>query len=100
MSAERPRPSAGRLSAMLRLRSGWRGVAIAREYFARQCQIRFCASGFHVVKNGGNAVARRLAEPDVAGNNGREHAVLKKRADVARHLLPEIRTLVVHRHQD
>ena len=44
-------------------------------------------------------MARRLAEPDVARDDGVEDAVLEELADVARDLLPEVRALVVHGHQ-
>src|SRR4051812_22723697 len=100
MSAERPRPSAGRLSAMLRLRGSGGGAAIARQDLAREGEIGFRAAGFYVVENCGYAVARRLAEFDVSRDDRIEHTVLKERADVARDLLPEIRSFVVHRHQD
>jgi len=44
-------------------------------------------------------VARRFTQPDVARNHRGEDAILKELADVARHLLPQVRPLVVHRHQ-
>ena len=46
-----------------------------------------------------HAVARRLAEPDVARDDGAKHFLLEELADVGRDLLPEIRPLVEHRQQ-
>src|SRR5689334_15102306 len=100
MSALRPRPSAGRFSTMLWLRIGRLDGGLARENFLRERDVRFRASRLRVVEHGGQAVARRFAKPDVARNHRREDAVLKELADVARDLLPEIRALVVHRHQN
>ena len=44
-------------------------------------------------------VARRFAEADVARDDECVDALLEERADVARDLLPQVRALVVHRHQ-
>src|SRR5690349_15855745 len=96
MSALRPRPSAGRLSTMLLLLGrGRRGGA--REHFAREREVGFGPLRLCVVKYGRHAVARRLAETNVAGNDGGVDPIDEERPDVARHLLPQIRALVVHR---
>ena len=76
-----------------------RGCGFAREELARQREVGLGAARLDVVEDGGQAVARRFAEADVARDDGRVDAVLEERANVARHLLPEIRALVVHRHQ-
>src|SRR5688500_20070179 len=94
MSAERPRPRAGRLSAMLVL--GLRGCRFAREEFARQRQIGFGAARLGVIDDAGQAVARRLAEAHVPRDDGVEHAFLEEGANVARDLLTEIGAFVVH----
>src|SRR5688500_10355451 len=98
MSALRPRPSAGRFSAMALLRA-WEWCGRAREEFARERDIGLGAAGSGVVDERRHSVARRFAEPYVAWNHRRVHAILEERADVSRHLLPEIGSLVVHRHQ-
>src|SRR5688572_11427580 len=80
MSALRPRPSAGRLSAMVLL-LGWirqrlRG-RLARHQLARERDVGFRPPRLGIVENDGEAMARRLAEPDVAWNDGFEHALLE-----------------------
>ena len=101
ISALRPLPSAGRLSIISRLR-----LAIRRAYAARRASISLRerhvgrgAARLHVVQHAGHAVARRLAQPNVARNDRVEHLLLEELADVARHLLAEIRAFVVHRQQ-
>src|SRR5688572_2306203 len=82
MSALRPRPSAGRLSAMLLLLGVGRFGGAAGEHFARERQIGLGAAGFHVVDDARDAVARRLAEPDIARNHGGVDPLLEERPDI------------------
>ena len=70
-----------------------------REHFAREGEIRFGAARFDVVENHGHAVARRLAEADVARDDGAKHFLLEELPHVGRDLLSEIRALVEHREQ-
>src|SRR5688572_4905519 len=90
MSAERPRPSAGRFSTMVLLRAGGGGGCVAREDFARQREIGFGAARFDVVENARDAVAGSFAEPDVPRDDRLVDALEEKCADVARHLLAQI----------
>src|SRR6266545_3333737 len=91
MSAESPRPSAGRLSAMVVLRRS--GNQVASNDFTREREIRFGAAGLHVVGDRGHAMARCFAEPDVPRDHGVVDALLKKCADVLRDLLSQVRAL-------
>ena len=52
-----------------------------------------------VVVDDGDAVARRLAEADVARDHGVEHQRREVRADLALDVLGELRARVVHRQQ-
>src|SRR4051812_18006819 len=74
MSALRPRPRAGRFSTMvlLRLRGG-----LAGEELARERDVGLGAARFHIVQNRRQAVARRFAKADVAGNDRLIDAVLE-----------------------
>src|SRR6185436_4358872 len=91
MSALRPRPSAGRFSTMVLLRL-W-GGGFAGQHFFREGKVGFGAARLHVVEDRRHAVARRFAESDVARDHGGVDAILEEFADVARYLLPQIRTL-------
>src|SRR5262249_33269886 len=123
MSALRPFPRAGRFSMMTSAEAGAevtsareitprcallrvppkrrlrRRCCRSRQHLAREREIRFGATRFDVVENHRHAVARRLAEPDVARNDGTEDFLLEERADVAGHLVPEIRSIVEHREE-
>ena len=100
ISADNPRPRAGRFSAMVLLRcGGLGGCGFARQELARQRDVRFSAARFYVVENRRQSVARCFAETDVAGDHGGINPIGEERANVARHLLSKIRALVVHRHQ-
>src|SRR5262245_40179636 len=100
MSALRPRPSAGRFSTMVLILCWDERGALPRQELAREREVRLRAARLHVVENRGHAVARRFAKPDVARDDGVEDAVLEELPDVARDLLPQVRPLVVHRHED
>ena len=73
--------------------------AIAREELVRERYVRLGAARSRVVENHGHAVTGRLAQPDVAGYHGLVNLVAEELANVAAHLLAEIRALVVHREQ-
>src|SRR4051794_29275597 len=81
ISALSPRPSAGRLSAMLWLRLRARG-GIAREELPAERDIRFGAAGFRVVGHRRHAMTGRFAQSDVARDHGVEHALLEEGPDV------------------
>src|SRR4051812_7672037 len=85
MSALSPRPSAGRLSAMLWLRLRAR-CGLAREELPAERHVRFGTAGFWIVGDRGHAVARGFTETDVARNHRVEDTFLEERADVAGHL--------------
>src|SRR5215203_896556 len=78
MSALSPRPSAGRLSAMLGLLRR-RGRITARQHFAGEREIRLGAARLDVIENRRHAVARRFAKPDIARNDGGVDAILEER---------------------
>src|SRR5260221_9854462 len=80
---------------------GARGLSVvAREKLVRERDIGGRAARSRVVKNHGDAVAWRLAQPNVAWNHGRVHLVAKELTDVAAHLLPQVRAGVGHGEQD
>src|SRR3954471_20276127 len=99
MRADSPRPSAGRFSTMLWLRGGRQRSAVSGEHLACESKICLGAARFHVVHDRGQAVAGRFAEPNVSWNDDVVDALLEERTNVARDLLPQVRSLVIHRHQ-
>src|SRR5688500_13537913 len=100
ISADNPRPRAGRFSAMVLFR--WccgNRRSFARQELARQRDVRFGAAGFDVVENCRQSVTWCFAETNVARDHCGVDAIGEERANVARHLLAQIGALVVHRHQ-
>src|SRR5688500_5435169 len=80
ISAERLRPRAGRLSAMVLLLWANQRRAVPRQHLAGEREIRLRAAGFHVVDDGREAMARRLSEPDVPRDDHIVDALLEERA--------------------
>ena len=102
MSALRPLPRAGRFS-MCPAPALHVMAACLRRFVARalrgEREVRFGAAGARVVGHGGQAVAGRFGEAHVARDHRAVDLVLEELAHVARHLLAEVRALVVHRQQ-
>ena len=73
---------------------------LAREHLAGERQVGLRAARLRVVQHHRQAVAGRFAEPDVPRDDGVERLFLEELPHVARHLLAQVRALVVHRQQD
>src|ERR1035438_6565569 len=73
---------------------------IASQEFPSQFEVGFGAAGTRVVQSDRLAVAWRLSQADVAGNDGLVNDLAKVLAESLSDLLGEVGAVVVHRQQD
>jgi hypothetical protein len=73
--------------------------ASTADELVREGDVGLGAARSRVIEDHGHAVAWRLAEPNVARNDGAVDLITKELADVGAHLLAQVRAVVVHRQQ-